>query len=50
MIEEGVIVDRVFVRDYEFKAPSAASAVLMGHTSNGNVDWKTEDGVKLKDL
>lgn len=50
LIEEGVIVDRVFVRDYEFKAPSAASAVLMGHTSNGNVDWKTEDGVKLKDL
>lgn len=45
-----MIVDRVFVRDYEFKAPSAASAVLMGHTSNGNVDWKTEDGVKLKDL
>lgn len=36
--------------DYEFNAPSAASAVVLGHTSNGNMDWKTEDGTKLKDL
>ena len=34
----------------EFHAPSAASAVILGHTSNGNVDWKTDDGKKLKDL
>ena len=50
LVKEGVIVDRVFTRDYEFNAPSAASAVDLGHTSNGNVDWKTADGVKLKDL
>ncbi|MDO4650611.1 MAG: GIY-YIG nuclease family protein [Eubacteriales bacterium] len=50
LIKEGVIVDRIFTRDYEFNAPSAASAVVMGHTSNGNVDWKTSDGRKLKDL
>ncbi|MCR5781412.1 MAG: GIY-YIG nuclease family protein [Clostridia bacterium] len=50
LIKEGIITDRVFVRDYEFNAPSAASAVVLGHTSNGNVDWKTSDGVKLKDL
>ena len=50
LIKDGTISDRVFTRDYEFKAPSAASAVIMGHTSNGNVDWKTADGVKLKDL
>ncbi len=48
--KEGIIVDRVFTRDYEFNAPSAASAVVLGHTSNGNVDWKTAEGVKLKDL
>ena len=40
----------LFQKDYEFNAPSAASAVVLGHTSNGNVDWKTEDGTKLKDL
>ena len=50
LVKDGVIVNRVFTRDYEFNAPSAASAVVMGHTSNGNVDWKTADGVKLKDL
>ena len=47
---EGIIKDRTFQQDYEFNAPSAASAVIMGHTSNGNVDWKDENGVKLKDL
>ena len=50
LIKDGTISDRVFTRDYEFKAPSVASAVILGHTSNGNVDWKTADGVKLKDL
>ena len=50
LAKEGIIVDRVFTRDYEFNAPSAASAVVLGHTSNGHVDWKTADGVKLKDL
>lgn len=48
--EDGVITHRIFTRDYEFNAPSAASAVILGHTSNGNVDWKTDDGKKLKDL
>lgn len=50
LIKDEVIVDRKFTRDYEFNAPSAASAVILGHTSNGNVDWKTDDGIKLKDL
>ena len=30
LIKEGIIVDRVFTRDYEFNAPSAASAVILG--------------------
>lgn len=50
LIREGVIEERAFVRDYEFKAPSAASAVILGRTSNGNDDWKTIEGVKLKEL
>ena len=50
LIKDGTISARVFTRNYEFKAPSAASAVILGHTSNGNVDWKTADGTKLKDL
>ena len=50
LIRDGVIEERAFVRDYEFNAPSAASAVILGRTSNGNDDWKTVDGVKLKEL
>ena len=46
----GTISDRTFQSNYEFSAPSAASSVVLGHTSNGNVDWKTEDGTKLKDI
>ena len=50
LIRDGVIEERAFVRDYEFNAPSAASAVILGRTSNGNDDWKTADGTKLKDM
>lgn len=50
LISERVIVDGLFVRDYEFSAPSAASAVILGRTSNGNMDWKTADGVPLRNL
>ena len=39
----------IFEKDYEFNAPSAASAVILGRTSNGNVDWKDELGICLKD-
>ena len=47
---DGTIVNGVLKKDYEFNAPSAASAVVLGHTSNGNADWKTAEGIKLKDL
>ena len=50
LIRDGVIVDRMFTRDHEFKAPSAASAVILGRTSNGNIDWKTSEGVPLRSL
>ena len=49
-LKDGTIIDYVFVRDYEFNAPSAASAVVLGRSSNGNIVWKTEDGKLLKDL
>ena len=50
LIRDGVIEDRSFARDYEFNAPSAASAVILGRTSNGYDDWKTADGTNLKDM
>ena len=48
--ENGTIVNGVFVSDYEFSAPSAAAAVLYGRNTNGKTEWKTEDGVELKNL
>jgi len=47
---DGTISGRIFQRNYEFRSPSAASTVVLGHSSNGKEDWKTEDGVKLKDI
>lgn len=48
--EMGVIQNNIFTRDYEFNAPSAASSVLLGRTSNGNIEWLTNTGIKLKDI
>ena len=50
MEEEKILADGVFTKDYEFTSPSAASTVVLGRSSNGNVDWKTAEGIKLKDL
>lgn len=47
---DGTIVNSVFTKNYEFRAPSAASTVILGHNSSGNKDWKTIDGTTLKDL
>lgn len=48
--ENRTIIDGVVVVDYEFSAPSAAAAVLCGGSANGNIEWKTEAGVELKNL
>lgn len=47
---DGVISDGVFVRNYEFSAPSAASSVILGRSSNGKTDWKTQSGKKLSEF
>ena len=47
---EGIIEDRSFQKDYEFSSPSAASTVLLGRNSNGNIDWKTSEGISMKEL
>ena len=47
---DGTIVNGVFVKNFEFSAPSAASAVILGRASNGKIDWKTDDGKKLNEI
>ena len=39
----------LFDRDYLFKTPSGASGFLLLSSSNGWVNWKTEQGVTLHD-
>ncbi|MDP2214100.1 GIY-YIG nuclease family protein [Phenylobacterium sp.] len=38
----------VFTRNYAFKSPSAAAAVVTGRPSNGTIEWKTEGGETYK--
>ena len=42
------IKDGVLTRNYLFKSPSYAASFVLGMTTNGKVDWKTEEGTSLK--
>ena len=48
--KDAINEDFVLVKDLVFKSPSAASAFVLGRSSNGKEDWKTEDGKKLGEL
>lgn len=49
--QNGTIKDGEFQKDYdEFKSPSAASSVVLGRSSNGQIDWKSANGTTLKDI
>lgn len=50
LINDKVIVNNEFVKDYEFSSPSAAASIVRGNSANGNVEWKNTSGVALKDL
>ena len=38
------------IQDYAFGSPSTASGVLLGRSSNGQVDWKDGNGRSLKEI
>jgi hypothetical protein len=44
LFEQGIIVEqnrqRIFTSSYVFKSPSAASAVVSGRPSNGQIEWR----------
>ena len=40
----------VLQKDILFKSPSGASAFVLGASTNGNVEWKTEEGKTLKEI
>ena len=55
LIDDGYLKKRsedlyVFVRDCVFSRPGGAGTAVLGHPSNGWIDWKTEDGRTCKDV
>ena len=40
----------IFDEDYIFNSPSSASRVILGRSSNGWKEWKTEDGKTLDEI
>ena len=53
-LEQEVIVENglhyVFTQDQVFGSPSTAAGVVLGRSANGRTNWKTKDGVTLKEL
>lgn len=47
---EGKIINRILQEDIEFDSQSGAGAFLNGTSFDGNSNWKTRDGKKLKEL
>ncbi|BDA80259.1 hypothetical protein LPTSP3_g31890 [Leptospira kobayashii] len=54
LIETNVLIESnghlVFNEDTIFSSPSAASCIVLGTASSGPEEWKTETGIKLKDI
>ena len=48
LIDNGVIVDFSFVKDYLFSSTTIAAAVLLGQSANGITAWKDGAGKELK--
>jgi uncharacterized protein with ParB-like and HNH nuclease domain len=44
LIDNGVIEDNQFTRDYQFSSTSAAAAVILGRSANGRKEWTKLDG------
>lgn len=42
--------DFILLDDILFNTPSGAAAFVCGSSANGNLEWKTADGITLKDL
>ncbi len=55
LLEKGILISTdneklQFAQDYLFGSPSTASAIVLGHSSNGREAWKNQAGISLKTL
>ena len=49
-LEKGLGNLYVFVKDYVFNSPSAASDIILGNSTSGWKKWKTESGKTLEEI
>jgi len=54
MLEQGIFEAEenhlILRQDYIFDSPSTAAAVMLARNANGRIEWKTPDGVTLKEI
>ena len=50
LIEENIIENNKFTKNYLFQSPSAAAAVIVGYSINGRNTWKNNNGKSLKEI
>ena len=52
MISAGTLIQKgkfySLTKDYVFNSPSRAASAILGRSASGPLEWKTEDGVQLK--
>jgi len=48
--KDNIDVNGILLRDILFKTPSGASSFVLGAPTNGNIEWRTDDGKVLKDI
>ncbi len=48
VVQEGVVY--AFTKNYIFKSPSGAAAVILGRAANGWTEWKRNDGKTLDEV
>lgn len=49
-LADGTIVDDIFTRDTLFDSPSAASDFVLGNNTSGPREWKTCDGLSMREV
>ena len=55
MHEEGLLIDENdqqwrLPADHLFSSPSMAADIVLGRSANGRTEWKTADGITLKEI
>lgn len=50
LVDENVIRDNEFIRDYTFSTISAAACVVSGRSANGWIEWRTEEGETYQEV